>query len=76
MRGRADRGFVGVDMKKSSHHSRINSVEFKWPLADIVRIYGGHTFEVAASDLLYSQALSKPHALVVLDDCRDLQVNL
>jgi hypothetical protein len=47
----------------------------EWPLADLVRVDGGHAFEVAAADLFNAQALARPHALVVLDDCRDAQVN-
>jgi hypothetical protein len=38
-------------------------------LADIVRIDGGHTLEIAAADLINAQRLSKEGALVLLDDC-------
>lgn len=37
--------------------------------ADAVRVDGGHTLEVAASDILNAQRLAKPGALLLLDDC-------
>ena len=44
-------------------------------LADVVRIDGGHTLEVAAADLLNGRRLAKPRALVLLDDCTFAEVH-
>mmetsp|Transcript_68178 Transcript_68178/g.154248 ORF Transcript_68178/g.154248 Transcript_68178/m.154248 type:complete len:94 (-) Transcript_68178:131-412(-) len=44
-------------------------------LADVVRIDGGHTFEVAALDLGHAARLAKQGALLLLDDCEANEVN-
>jgi hypothetical protein len=37
--------------------------------ADVIRVDGGHTFEVAVADILNARGLAKLGALLLLDDC-------
>jgi hypothetical protein len=39
------------------------------PLSDVVRVDGGHEFDVAAADVLNAQRLAKPGGMLILDDC-------
>lgn len=57
-----------------AHRRRGAAAAAAAPRWDAVHIDGGHDFEVAAADLLNARALSKPGALVVLDDCALLEV--
>jgi len=42
--------------------------------ADVIRVDGGHSFDVASSDLLNARRLAKRGALVLLDDCECIEV--
>jgi hypothetical protein len=43
-------------------------------LADVVRVDGGHHFDVASLDLVNCRALAKPRAIIIVDDCTFVEV--